>query len=62
MSFYTLAFITLLAGKGICADFQKTDGAQRKTPYNISAWLTYRRVEYNFFSKQDLVNAFHNFD
>ncbi|KAH0374079.1 hypothetical protein KCU65_g21, partial [Aureobasidium melanogenum] len=26
MSFYTLAFITLLAGRGICADFQKTNG------------------------------------
>ncbi|KAK6001441.1 hypothetical protein QM012_002772 [Aureobasidium pullulans] len=26
MSFYTLAFIALFAGQGICADFQKTDG------------------------------------
>jgi len=39
MSFYTLAFIALLAGDGVCADLQRPNGAEKRKQSYITMFL-----------------------
>jgi hypothetical protein len=43
MSLYTLAFVALLAGEGICADLQRPSGAHEETPHYLRAWTDSRQ-------------------